>query len=41
MTGTRAATVIIANDDNDENPYDFAIRGGEATPNIHLPLILK
>lgn len=31
-TGTRAATVSIANDDADENPYDFAIQGTGATP---------
>ena len=26
-TGTRTATLTIANDDSDEGPYDFAIRG--------------
>ncbi|MDQ1557736.1 MAG: hypothetical protein QOD32_796, partial [Pyrinomonadaceae bacterium] len=26
-TGLRTATVSIANDDNDENPYDFSIQG--------------
>jgi hypothetical protein len=27
VAGTRAATITIANDDGDENPYDFAIQG--------------
>ena len=27
VTGTRVATVTIANDDSDENPYEFAIQG--------------
>ncbi len=26
-TGIRTATVNIANDDSDENPYEFAIKG--------------
>src|SRR5206468_230002 len=29
-TGTRSATLSIANDDADENPYDFAIQGAGA-----------
>jgi hypothetical protein len=31
-TGTRAATVSIANDDADENPYDFSIQGTGILP---------
>jgi len=32
-TGLRSATISIANDDADENPYDFAIQGtGDAPP---------
>lgn len=27
VTGTRVATVTIANDDSDENPYEFAVQG--------------
>ena len=35
--GLRAATVSIANDDSDENPYDFAIQGtGTAAPEIDV-----
>lgn len=34
-TGTRSATINIANDDADENPYDFAIDGvGTSSVNI-------
>jgi hypothetical protein len=37
-TGTRAATVSIANDDADENPYDFSIQGTgiPAAPNVSV-----
>ncbi|HIG29195.1 MAG TPA: choice-of-anchor D domain-containing protein [Verrucomicrobiales bacterium] len=36
-TGTRSATVSIANDDSDENPYTFAIAGtGTLAPEIAL-----
>jgi hypothetical protein len=44
VVGTRVATLTIANNDADENPYDFAIQGvGTATPEqkVYLPLILK
>ncbi len=34
--GTRNATVSIANDDADENPYDFAIQGTSGTPGTAL-----
>ena len=34
-TGTRSATINIANDDADENPYDFAIQG-EGTENTNV-----
>ncbi len=35
--GTRSVTVSIANDDNDENPYTFAIEGnGTAVPEIAI-----
>jgi large repetitive protein len=33
VAGTRAATVTIANNDSDENPYDFAIQG-TTCPNL-------
>jgi hypothetical protein len=36
-TGVRAATVNIANDDTDENPYDFAIQG-TGVPNSGMPV---
>ena len=32
--GTRMATLSIANDDNDENPYDFAIQGTGTVPDV-------
>jgi hypothetical protein len=35
-TGLRQATVSIANDDSDENPYDFAIQGTGTAPEINL-----
>ena len=36
-TGSRSATVSIANDDSDENPYTFAIAGtGTSAPEIAL-----
>ena len=31
-TGTRVATITIANNDADENPYDFAIQGTGTPP---------
>jgi hypothetical protein len=35
--GTKTATLSIANDDSDENPYDFAISGvGTAGPEIEI-----
>ena len=34
--GTRTATVSIANDDADENPYDFAIQGTSVSPGMAL-----
>ena len=34
--GTLTATLTIANDDSDENPHTFAIRGTGATPEINL-----
>ena len=34
--GLRAATVSIANDDSDENPYDFAIQGIGVGPEINV-----
>jgi hypothetical protein len=44
VTGTRVATVTIANNDRDENPYDFVIQGlGTAATGVtfYLPLILR
>ncbi|MCL4296095.1 MAG: choice-of-anchor D domain-containing protein [Anaerolineae bacterium] len=45
LTGTRIATLSIASDDSDENPYDFTIQGvgttTSASTNLYLPLILK
>jgi len=44
VTATRVATVTIANDDPDENPYNFAIQGlgtAETGSTSYLPLILK
>lgn len=35
-TGLRTATLSIANDDTDENPYDFAIQGTGTCPAIGL-----
>jgi len=36
-TGLRTATLSIANDDSDENPYDFAIQGiGTAAPEMDV-----
>jgi subtilisin-like proprotein convertase family protein len=35
-TGTRSATLSIANNDCDENPYDFAIQGTGAEPEINV-----
>ncbi len=36
-TGTRTATISIANDDSDENPYNFSIQGtGTTGPEINL-----
>ena len=35
-TGTRTATVSIANDDADENPYTFAIQGAGVIPEINV-----
>ncbi|MHB8894000.1 MAG: choice-of-anchor D domain-containing protein [Candidatus Geothermincolia bacterium] len=32
--GTRVATISIANNDGDENPYDFAVQGTGTTPEI-------
>jgi hypothetical protein len=44
VTGTRVATVTIANNDSNENPYDFAIQGSGTsvtTQLVYLPLIFK
>ncbi len=46
LTGTRVATLSIANSDPNENPYTFAISGiGTTTPivpeTIYLPLVVK
>ncbi len=43
VTGTRVATVTIANSDSNENPYDFAIEGiGDNSIRwVYLPLILR
>ena len=35
-TGTRSASVSIANDDTDENPYNFAIQGTGTAPEIQV-----
>jgi hypothetical protein len=32
--GARAATLSLANDDSDENPYDFAVQGTGITPPV-------
>jgi hypothetical protein len=34
--GTQTATVSIANDDSDENPYDFALQGVVVAPEIDV-----
>jgi hypothetical protein len=34
--GTRTATLSIANDDADENPYDFSIQGTGTAPEINI-----
>ena len=41
-TGLREATLSIANDDSDENPFTFAIRGTGTVPptKVYLPLVL-
>lgn len=44
--GLRTATVNIANDDSDENPYTFAVQGTGSQPaataiNLYLPLVTK
>jgi hypothetical protein len=39
-TGLRTTTVSIANDDADENPYDFANQGTGSTTSF-LPIILN
>jgi hypothetical protein len=39
-TGLRTATVSIASDDADEDPYDFAIQGN-STPKLFVPIIQK
>ena len=36
VTGTRVVTVIIANDDSDENPYNFAIQGTGTIPVVQF-----
>ncbi len=36
VTGLRAATVSIANNDADENPYTFAIQGTSGAPEINV-----
>ncbi len=35
-TGVRNATLSIANDDSDENPYNFSISGTGTTPEINI-----
>ncbi|MEM7112219.1 MAG: choice-of-anchor D domain-containing protein [Chloroflexota bacterium] len=35
-TGVRTATLSIANDDSDENPYDFTIQGTGTAPEIDV-----
>jgi hypothetical protein len=40
LIGTRAATVTIANNDSDENPYVFAMRGRGGSF-IYLPAVFK
>lgn len=43
LAGTRVATVTLANNDSDENPYTFVISGAGISNNttIYLPLIFK
>ncbi len=45
VTGTRLVTVTIANDDPDENPYDFVIQGTGLMPTVfertYLPIIVS
>jgi hypothetical protein len=43
VIGTRVTTLTIANNDPDENPYNFAIQGsGTASSSLlYLPLIIK
>ncbi len=36
VVGARAATVTIDNNDNNENPYDFAIQGTGTLPEVNL-----
>jgi hypothetical protein len=38
--GLRQATISIANNDADENPYNFSIQG-TGTVSIYLPIVLK
>jgi hypothetical protein len=44
-TGVRTAAISIANNDDDENPYNFAIRGtGTTEPiilNAYLPMVIR
>ncbi|MBU1099587.1 MAG: choice-of-anchor D domain-containing protein [Bacteroidetes bacterium] len=35
-TGTRTAVISIANDDSDENPYNFTVQGTGITPEINV-----
>jgi len=36
VAGTRSATVAVANNDSDENPYNFAIQGTGTVPEVNL-----
>jgi len=40
-TGLRGATLSIANDDSDEDPYDFSIQGTGEEFEVYLPLVLR
>jgi hypothetical protein len=42
-TALREATLSIANNDNDENPYTFAVQGTGTAPltKVYLPLVLR
>jgi hypothetical protein len=44
-TGVRTAAISIANNDDDENPYNFAIRGSGTTEpiilNAYLPMVIR